>query len=196
MRFIATAAGLGAAIPAVIAYNIFTGRSERLEGELERLAAGNHRRARSRGPTLAWHDSADSRGIGAGGHLNAEVNIINLVDVMLVLLVIFMVTAPIMQSGIKVDLPKMDAPPATNPEALVITVKKDGGVAIGEKPMTLKAFFAGAADGSRETKHPESVLRAGRRRRSVWDDVAKVLDLLRLAGIDKAHLATQPADLH
>ena len=126
-----------------------------------------------------------------GRPLNAEVNIINLVDVMLVLLIIFMVTAPILQGGIKVDLPKVNTPPVALSAPLVITVERDGQVAIGEtrySPMNFEIRLNVEA----KAKHPDGVIvqgDAGAR----YGEVLRVLDLVRRAGLDKANLATQPA---
>ena len=125
-----------------------------------------------------------------GRPLNAEVNIINLVDVMLVLLIIFMVTAPILQGGIKVDLPKLDTPPVVVPDALIITVERNGGVAIGETRYTqqqLPIQFARLA----QIKHAGGVIvraDAGAR----VGDLLHVLELARSNGLDKASIATQP----
>lgn len=72
----------------------------------------------------------------------AEINVTPLVDVMLVLLVIFMVTAPILQSGIEVNVPKTNAP--TKPEtpkndSVIVSIDKDGNVYLGDKtPLNVK----------------------------------------------------------
>ena len=77
-------------------------------------------------------------------HLNAEVNIINLVDVILVLLIIFMITAPIMAGGVKVRLPKSVVGPVDAGDAVNIGIDKDGRISIGESPrtMSLEVFRA------------------------------------------------------
>jgi len=126
-----------------------------------------------------------------GRPLNAEVNIINLVDVMLVLLIIFMVTAPILQGGIKVDLPKVDAAPVAISSPLVITVQGDGRVAIGETRYSATPFEM-RLNIEAKTKHPDGIIVRGDAR-APYGDVLKVLDLVRRAGMDKASLATQPA---
>lgn len=57
----------------------------------------------------------------------AEINVVPYIDVMLVLLIIFMVTAPLLMQGVKVDLPKVDtAPVDSNDDPLIVSVKKDG----------------------------------------------------------------------
>lgn len=67
-----------------------------------------------------------------------EINVTPLVDVMLVLLIIFMVTAPMMTSGVNVDLPKTDARPMhTDERPITISVQADGSVYLGDTPVTL-----------------------------------------------------------
>ena len=74
-------------------------------------------------------------------HLNAEINVTPLVDVMLVLLVIFMVTAPLMTVGVPVDLPKANAPVmADQEEPLTITVDATGAIYLQETPLELSAL--------------------------------------------------------
>lgn len=65
-------------------------------------------------------------------HVNAEVNLINLIDVSLVLLIIFMITAPILQGGVEVALPKAAAAPINSQEGVIVTVREDGTVFIGD----------------------------------------------------------------
>ena len=77
-------------------------------------------------------------------HLNAEVNIINLVDVILVLLIIFMITAPIMAGGVKVELPKSVVGPVDASDAMNIGIDRNGKISIGEssRTMSFEAFRA------------------------------------------------------
>jgi biopolymer transport protein TolR len=66
----------------------------------------------------------------------AEINVVPYIDVMLVLLIIFMVTAPLLMQGVKVDLPKVDtAPVDANDDPLIVSVKKDGSyfITLGEE---------------------------------------------------------------
>jgi biopolymer transport protein TolR len=64
--------------------------------------------------------------------VNAEINFTNLIDVAFVLLIIFMITAPIMQGGIELDLPDAESSPLTVSETVVVSVARDGRVYIGE----------------------------------------------------------------
>jgi biopolymer transport protein TolR len=70
----------------------------------------------------------------------AEINVTPMVDVMLVLLVIFMVTAPLLQQGVKVDLPKADAEPmkTSTEERIVLTLTKDGKAYIGKTEVPIE----------------------------------------------------------
>jgi biopolymer transport protein TolR len=86
---------------------------------------------------------------GSGGGPMGDINVTPLVDVMLVLLIIFMVTAPMMNAGVDIDLPKVDAPPISqdSEEQLVLAIDKDLNYYIGdnkftadEMPVKLKAI--------------------------------------------------------
>ena len=122
--------------------------------------------------------------------LNADVNVINLVDVMLVLLVIFMVTAPILQGGIPVKLPRAASKPVQMPGAVNITVRKDGMIAIAEQLMSWPQFqtsfrILAAA------KHPVGVFVRGDAG-APYGQVVRVLGEIHAAGIDKVSLVTEP----
>ena len=69
--------------------------------------------------------------------LMAEINVTPFVDVMLVLLIIFMVTSPMMTSGVNVDLPKTDARPVnTETKPITVSIKADGSLYLGDTPVT------------------------------------------------------------
>ena len=65
-------------------------------------------------------------------HVNAEINLTNLIDVAFVLLIIFMITAPILQGGVEVALPKAAAAPITSQEGVIVSVRADGSIYIGD----------------------------------------------------------------
>jgi biopolymer transport protein TolR len=122
--------------------------------------------------------------------LNADVNIINLVDVMLVLLVIFMVTAPILQGGIPVRLPRAASKPMQMPDALTITVQRNGSIGLGDQRLSWSQFQVSfrilAA-----TKHPTGVFVRGDAG-APFGDVVRVLGEIHAAGIEKVSLVTEP----
>ncbi|HUF67786.1 MAG TPA: biopolymer transporter ExbD [Longimicrobiales bacterium] len=72
--------------------------------------------------------------------VNAEISITNLVDVAFVLLIIFMITAPILQGGIEVQLPQAEARPINTPDAVVVSVAEDGGLFIEKTRVTDDEF--------------------------------------------------------
>src|SRR5450432_3503416 len=74
---------------------------------------------------------------GSGGdELNSEINVTPMVDVMLVLLVIFMITAPLLNSGVEVELPPVKAPSIDDPNApLVLSIDKDRHLMLGTAPV-------------------------------------------------------------
>lgn len=78
--------------------------------------------------------------------LTADINVTSLVDVAFTLLVIFIITAPILQGGVEVNLPQADVRPVTAMEDLfIVTVQADGMVFVEETPMTIEDFEAGFA---------------------------------------------------
>ena len=76
-------------------------------------------------------------------HVNAEINVVSLIDVMMLLLVIFMITAPLMQGGIDVKLPAADARPLENKSSLVISINRAGKIFVNGDTVTY-GEFAGA----------------------------------------------------
>jgi biopolymer transport protein TolR len=86
-----------------------------------------------------WNPGAarNNRGLPA----TAEVNVTSLVDVAFTLLVIFIITAPILQGGIEVELPQAEAGPITATEGVVVSLTKDGDIFIGDVPVKSAAEF-------------------------------------------------------
>ncbi len=131
-----------------------------------------------------------------GGSRLSEINVTPLVDVMLVLLVIFMVTAPMLeqnQSQINVDLPQVTAAPANIAEdAIVITVDRDSKLFINDRPIDqselqarLTALFKGRA-------RKENFLRADRT--VPYGEVVRAMSAIRKAGITRLNMVTDPVE--
>src|SRR3954451_20309707 len=75
--------------------------------------------------------------------LNAEINVVSLIDVMLLLLVIFMITAPMMQGGVDISLPKAEARPMEAKGSLVVTINRAGQIKVDDVALTFDEFRAG-----------------------------------------------------
>jgi biopolymer transport protein ExbD len=138
-----------------------------------------------------------SWGVGQGGGLrghgelplSADINVTSLVDVAFVLLIIFMITAPIMQGGVDVQLPRAEARPIPAKEGMVVSVDREGRIFIDETRVSLGDFRMtfGALVQSRK---PKSVyLRADRR--VPYGEVVKVLAVIRISGISDVGLVAE-----
>ncbi len=133
------------------------------------------------------------RGIGTGRarrHLNAEVNIINLVDVVLVLLLIFMLTAPMLQGGVEVRLPEAAARPLEVRDGLSITVTRDGRVAIGDQVLSYEEFRANLGTVLR-LDDPDGVYIRGDEG-AAFGTVARVLAAVATAGVRNVGIVVEP----
>ena len=132
----------------------------------------------------------DSRS-GSGGSI-AQINVTPLVDVMLVLLVIFMVTAPIIQQGVSVDLPKTRAAGLNSQEdPLVVGLTKDGKVFLNDNAIALADLKGKLAAIGQASPDRAVLLRADR---SVpYGDVVGVIAAIKEAGINKLGMVTEPA---
>lgn len=86
--------------------------------------------------------------------LNAEINVTSLVDVAFTLLVIFIITAPILQGGIEVDVPKADVQPLTaRDQPFFVTVTREGQVFIEETPTSVEDFQSSFNQLARNVEH-------------------------------------------
>ena len=133
-------------------------------------------------------------GGGLRGHgelpLNADINVTSLVDVAFVLLIIFMITAPIMQGGVDVRLPRAEARPIEPKAGLVVTVDRAGRVYLDQSALSFEDFRATFPAFVR-TKRPTGVyLRADGR--VAYATVVQVLAVIRAAGVSDVGLVAEP----
>jgi len=120
-----------------------------------------------------------------------EINVTPLVDVMLVLLIIFMVTAPLLTQGVNVDLPEAEAPSLQqNIEPLVVTIRANGNIYIHKHDIDIKQL-APRIQAMRKTKPDLPVFIRGDAK-TPYGRVAEVMALLESAGIKKVGLVTEP----
>ncbi|HET7321280.1 MAG TPA: biopolymer transporter ExbD [Longimicrobiaceae bacterium] len=83
---------------------------------------------------------------GSDFNLSAEINVTSLVDVAFTLLVIFIITAPILQGGVEVKVPKAQTEAISSPEGVIVTVTREGKIYIGNAPATWGEFPRALAD--------------------------------------------------
>jgi biopolymer transport protein ExbD len=119
----------------------------------------------------------------------AEINIVPLVDVMMVLLVIFMITANVMNFGMEVDVPKVKQVRDSARELPVITITKNGWLYLNEKEININSL--GAAVKERFGNVTSVYVRADKD--TIWDVIAQVVSALNESGI-KINMVTQPVD--
>jgi biopolymer transport protein TolR len=132
-----------------------------------------------------------SGGGGGRGKPVGEINVTPLVDVMLVLLIIFMVSAPMMTTGIDVELPKTRAPRMDlDQEKLILSIGADQKVYLGETEVPFDNLEQALVSNERMQREREIYIQADE---SVpYGFVAKVMALIRRAGIEKLGLVTDP----
>ena len=120
----------------------------------------------------------------------SEINVTPLVDVMLVLLVVFMVAAPLLTVGVPVDLPQTQAPPITEPkEPLVITINGEGRIYIQETEVPTDSLVPRlqAITGS----NPDALLYVRGDRAINYGRVVEVMSLIGTAGFQKVSLIAE-----
>jgi biopolymer transport protein ExbD/biopolymer transport protein TolR len=122
----------------------------------------------------------------------AEINITPLVDVVLVLLVIFMITAPVLQSGIEVAVPKTRTVKEITEQRLVVTIDRDQNVFLGDKPVNIHDLGSKLHEGGADPAHQVIYLRSDER--VPFGAFAQVMDAVKQAGITNVSIVTQPLD--
>jgi biopolymer transport protein ExbD len=121
----------------------------------------------------------------------AEINVTPLVDVMLVLLVIFIITAPLLASAIKLDLPDVKAAPAAaRPDNVRIAIDADGRYYWNDQLIEDAALPARLAEAARAQPQPELHLRADRDTR--YDRLARLMAAAQDAGLTRIGFVTDP----
>ena len=123
----------------------------------------------------------------------AQINITPLVDVMLVLLVIFMVTAPILQQGVNVSLPKAAAGPLSSQnQQLVVAVTSDGRVQLNDALLTIEEL--GQQLSALIQQEPDRAVRLRADKAVPYGRVAEVIAAVRSAGVQKIGMVTEPKE--
>lgn len=122
------------------------------------------------------------RRFGAGNGTLSEINIVPLVDVVLVLLIIFMLTAHVMEFGLEINVPEVTQNKNTNEELPVISITRNGRLYLNEKPININQI---ATEVPKRFKNQKSVYVMADKA-TIYDPIAQVISTL-----DQAHLAVK-----
>ncbi len=133
-----------------------------------------------------------SVGGGGEGSAMAEINVTPLVDVMLVLLIIFMITAPLMSHKVKIELPEATAQKSSEtPSSITIALTNSGEYYWNDVEISRDAMFAQMRVEARREPQPDIQLRGDRD--TQWIEAGKVLALAKNAGMKSVRIVTKPA---
>ncbi len=127
-----------------------------------------------------------------GLEVQAEINVTSLVDVAFTLLIIFMITAPIIQGGVEIEVPRAPSAPLQASEGIVITIDREGRLYLDDTPVTLNEFDAAVVQVIRR-RDPETVYVKGDTNVS-YGAVLRVIGKLKEAEIEAVSLIAEPED--
>jgi biopolymer transport protein TolR len=125
--------------------------------------------------------------------LNGEINVVSLIDVMMLLMVIFMITAPIMQGGVDVVLPRAEARPLEPKQGLVVTINRRGQIFVDQTRLTYAEFRASFRALASSRGRDGVYLRADQG--VPYGTVVRVLAVMRTAGVGDVGLVAEPEDV-
>ncbi|MBC7955736.1 MAG: biopolymer transporter ExbD [Cytophagales bacterium] len=122
----------------------------------------------------------------------SDINMTPLIDVMLVLLIIFMITAPLMSASLKLDLPKTEGATASDvPDFIAVAIDPKGQLYLDERPLDPAAFAERMAEAAKKNPQTEVQLRADK---SVpYGRVAELIGMVQRAGLSRIGFVTEPA---
>jgi len=119
----------------------------------------------------------------------SEINMVPFIDIVLVLLIIFMITAPILQSGIEVDVPKTHSVKEITEQRLVVTIDKAQKVYLGNDPVNVHQLGAKVKS---QLKKPQDAVFLRCDEKVPFGIFASVVDVLRQSGISNISIVTEP----
>ena len=122
----------------------------------------------------------------------SDINVTPLVDVVLVLLIIFMVTAPVLQSGVEVNVPRTRTVKEITEERMVISINKQQRVFLGNDPININDIKVQQRQKIRDPQHQSVFIRADQD--VPFGAFATVMDAVKGAGITNVSIVTQPID--
>ncbi len=133
-----------------------------------------------------------SRQADNGLPVRAEINVTSLVDVAFILLIIFMITAPILQGGVEIEIPRAPAAPLRASEGIVITIDRTGQIYLDDTPVTMEEFDASVVQVIKR-RDPETVYVKGDAN-VAYGVVLKVIGKLKEAEIETVSLVAEPEE--
>ena len=122
--------------------------------------------------------------------LNAEINVVSLIDVMMLLMIIFMITAPMMQGGVDITLPKAQSRPLESKSGLTVTINRSGAIYVDEVRLSLPQFTASFKALANRRGSGGVYLRADDG--VPYGSVVKVLAIMRASGVGDIGLVAEP----
>lgn len=122
--------------------------------------------------------------------VNGEINVVSLIDVMMLLMVIFMITAPIMQGGVDIALPQASVQPLEAKTGLIVTVDRRGRIFVDETPFTLPEFEAAVKQLAAKKGGNGGYVRADDG--ANYGDVLRVIAAMRAGGVTDVGLVAEP----
>ncbi len=124
--------------------------------------------------------------------LNAEINVVSLIDVMMLLMIIFMITAPMMQGGVDISLPKAQARPLESKSGLTVSIDRSGAIYVDEARLTLPQFTSSFKALANRRGSGGVYLRADDG--VPYGSVVRVLAIMRASGVGDIGLVAEPPE--
>jgi biopolymer transport protein ExbD/biopolymer transport protein TolR len=124
--------------------------------------------------------------------LNAEINVVSLIDVMMLLMIIFMITAPMMQGGVDISLPKAESRPLESKSGLTVTIDRSGAIFVDEARLTYNQFAASFKALAQRRGSGGVYLRADAG--VPYGSVVRVLAIMRASGVGDIGLVAEPPE--
>jgi biopolymer transport protein TolR len=122
----------------------------------------------------------------------AEINVVPLVDVVLVLLIIFMLTAPIIQSGIEINVPKTKTVKELTQERILVSIDREQKLFLNDDPININELESRLKKRIKDPSLAMIYLRADEE--VPFGTIAKVMDRAKIAGVENISVVTQPYD--
>ncbi len=122
--------------------------------------------------------------------LNAEINVVSLIDVMMLMMNIFMITAPMMQGGVDISLPRAEARPLESKSGLSVTVDRNGAISVDDVKLSFAEFRPSFKALAERRGKGGVYLRADDR--VPYGDVVRVLAVMRASGVADIGLVAEP----